>query len=251
MKFLWEGHRDRANGGYFWSVNDDGPVDATKQGYGHPFVLLAASSAMTIGHPLAEPMLADVSEILDERFWEPTHGAIAEEFGVDWTPVPGYRGQNSNMHLTEALMAAYEATGARVYLERAESIADLVIRRAAGGADWRVIEHFTEDWCFDHTHIGNEMFRPSGTTPGTLAGMVAPAASTLVPGRPSDRVASQCSATALCAGYRPRMGPSAWRLFLHPRLGQPAAAADEALVAAQRGRGRCAFPEPTRPRPGA
>ncbi len=165
MKFLWEGHRDRANGGYFWSVNDDGPVDATKQGYGHPFVLLAASSAMTIGHLLAASMLADVSEILDERFWQPTHGAIAEEFGVDWTPVPGYRGQNSTMHLTEALMAAYEATGARVYLERAESIADLVIRRAAGGADWRVIEHFTEDWSVDHTHIGNEMFRPSGTTP--------------------------------------------------------------------------------------
>ena len=166
LNFLWTRHRDTERGGYFWSVGGAGPVDATKQGYGHAFVLLAAASAATIGHPLAGPMLADVSEILDRRFWEPHHGAIAEEFAADWTPVPGYRGQNSNMHLTEALMAAFEATGERLYLDRAEQIADLVIRRAAGSAAWRVPEHFTEDWTVDPDYAGNEMFRPSGTTPG-------------------------------------------------------------------------------------
>ncbi len=137
-----------------------------KQGYGHAFVLLAASSALAIGHPLAAPMLADVTQVLEDRFWESRHGAIAEEFGPDWTPAPGYRGQNSNMHLTEALMAAYEATGEAIYLERASSIADLVIRRSAGSMDWRVPEHFTEDWRIDAGYSGNEMFRPSGTTPG-------------------------------------------------------------------------------------
>lgn len=166
MDFLWKRHRDAQRGGYFWSVDADGLVDAGKQGYGHAFVLLAASSAMTLGHPLAAPLLADVSEILDARFWETRHGAIAEEFAADWTPVPGYRGQNSNMHLTEALMATFEATGERLYLERAESIADLVIRRAAAAAGWRVPEHFTEDWVVDPDYAGNEMFRPSGTTPG-------------------------------------------------------------------------------------
>lgn len=166
MRFLWEGHRDRANGGYFWSAGPDGPADGTKQGYGHAFVLLAASSALLIGHPLARPMLEDVSEVLDRRFWEEEHGAIAEEFTPDWTPVPGYRGQNSNMHLTEALMAAFEATGERLYLDRAERIADRVINRAARAADWRVPEHFTESWEVDRDYRGDEMFRPSGTTPG-------------------------------------------------------------------------------------
>lgn len=166
MDFLWTRHRDARQGGYFWSVDDAGAVDASKQGYGHAFVLLAAASALTIGHPLAAPMLADVSEVLDARFWEADHGAIAEEFAADWTPVPGYRGQNSNMHLTEALMAAHEATGERLYLERAESIADLVIRRAAGAAGWRLPEHFTESWEVDRGYSGNEMFRPAGTTPG-------------------------------------------------------------------------------------
>lgn len=166
MQFLWTRHRDTERGGYFWSVDDHGPVDASKQGYGHAFVLLAAASAKAIGHPLAETMLADAAEILESRFWEDRHGAIAEEFGADWSAVPGYRGQNSNMHLTEALMAAFEATGDGLFLKRAEQIADRVIRRSAAEADWRLPEHFSEDWVVDRDYRGNEMFRPSGTTPG-------------------------------------------------------------------------------------
>lgn len=168
MNYLWNHHRDTKHGGYVWSLNNDGPVDSSKQGYGHAFVLLAASSAKTIGHPLADGMLADVTEILNTKFWEEKHGAIAEEFNQDWSPIDGgsYRGQNSNMHLTEALMAAFEATGDKAYLEKAESIADLVIRRSAGSVGWRVAEHFNADWVLDKNYRGNEMFRPSGTTPG-------------------------------------------------------------------------------------
>lgn len=166
MTYLWNNHRDGEHGGYFWQVNDAGPVDATKQGYGHAFVLLAASSAKTVGHPLADQMLADITEVLETRFWEEKHGAIAEEFNRDWSPIDNYRGQNSNMHLTEALMAAYEATGDSNYLTKAERIADLVIRRRAGELDFRVPEHFDENWTLDKAYRGNEMFRPSGSTPG-------------------------------------------------------------------------------------
>lgn len=169
MDYLWNHHRDRKNGGYVWSLDDNGPVDSTKQGYGHAFVLLAASSAKAIGHPLADAMLADITEVLNTRFWEAKHGAIAEEFTADWQPLDGgtYRGQNSNMHLTEALMAAFDATGERDYLAKAESIADRVIRRAAGPLGWRVAEHFSADWQLDQDYYHpNEMFRPAGTTPG-------------------------------------------------------------------------------------
>lgn len=167
MDFLWNRHRDRDNGGYFWQVDDNGPVDASKQGYGHAFVLLAAASAKCAGHPLADTMLADITEVLETRFWEAEHGAIAEEFSADWTPVPGYRGQNSNMHLTEALMAAFEATGERHYLDKAESIADLIVRRRATECTYRLPEHFDEQWVLDRDYYHpNEMFRPAGTTPG-------------------------------------------------------------------------------------
>ncbi|MCY1669296.1 AGE family epimerase/isomerase [Rhizobium sp. SL86] len=167
MRYLWEKHRDQTHGGYFWQANDDGAADASKQGYGHAFVLLAASSAKVIGHPLADKMLADITEVIETKFWEERHGAIAEEFSADWQPVPGYRGQNSNMHLTESLMAAFEVTGERHYLEKAESIADLLINRRAREEGFRVAEHFSEEWVVDRTYYHpNEMFRPAGTTPG-------------------------------------------------------------------------------------
>lgn len=166
MRYLWEHHRDTRRGGYFWSLDKDGPRDDTKQGYGHAFVLLAASSAKVVGHPLADRMLADITEVLNTHFWEERYGAIAEEFSGDWKAVPNYRGQNSNMHLTEALMAAFEATGDRSYLDKAQSIAELLIHQLAGGLGYRVAEHFDENWQLDLDYQGSEMFRPSGATPG-------------------------------------------------------------------------------------
>jgi mannose/cellobiose epimerase-like protein (N-acyl-D-glucosamine 2-epimerase family) len=166
MDFLWNGHRDTVNGGYMWGVGFGGATDDAKQAYGHAFVLLAASSAKVAGHPDADRLLSDISQVIRERFWEPASGASAEQFTRDWQPIDRYRGQNSNMHLTEALMAAFEATEERTYLEMAESIADLVIRRHAAQNGWRLPEHFTEDWQLDRDYSGSPMFRPYGTTPG-------------------------------------------------------------------------------------
>ena len=113
MAFLWERLRDGEHGGYFWGVDDEKPTDPTKQAYGHAFVLLAASSAMCVGHPDARRLLEDVTQVIEERFWDKAAGASTEEYNPDWSPMGTYRGQNSNMHLTEALMAAFEATGDR------------------------------------------------------------------------------------------------------------------------------------------
>jgi sulfoquinovose isomerase len=166
MAYLWEKHRDHKHGGYVWSLNDDGVVDGTKQAYGHAFVLLAASSAKTVGHPLADRMLADVTDVLNARFWEEKNGAVAEEFRENWSPFSSYRGQNSNMHLTESLMAGFEATGDRQYLDKALRISSLIIGHHAANLGYRVAEHFDEDWIFDPDYKGSDMFRPAGTTPG-------------------------------------------------------------------------------------
>ena len=166
MDFLWNQHRDRQNGGYFWAMGNDGPVDDSKQAYGHAFVLLAASSAKAAGHPDADRLLADVTEVLNTRFWEEQYGAVAEEFTRDWHPRSPYRGQNANMHLTEALMAAFEVTDDRAYLIKAERIAELLIHQAAAGNGWRLPEHFTQDWRPDIAYVGDPMFHPAGTTPG-------------------------------------------------------------------------------------
>ena len=68
MEFLWKGHRDSVRGGYFWGVGYEAPTDASKQAYGHAFVLLAAASAKVIGHPDADRLLNDISGVLLEYF---------------------------------------------------------------------------------------------------------------------------------------------------------------------------------------
>ena len=166
MAFLSSHHHDQTHGGWFWQVDDRGAVDATKQAYGHAFVLLAASSAMVVGHPDAAALLADVTEVLLRRFWDDKAGATTEEYAADWAALGPYRGQNSNMHLTEALMAAYEASGNRTFLTMAERIAGLIINCHARAEGWRVAEHFDADWQVDRGYEGNPMFRPAGTTPG-------------------------------------------------------------------------------------
>jgi mannose/cellobiose epimerase-like protein (N-acyl-D-glucosamine 2-epimerase family) len=63
-------------------------------------------------------------------------------------------------------MAAFEATGDRLYLERAERIAGLIIGRHATQLGYRVAEHFDPEWNLDQGYRGSDMFRPAGTTPG-------------------------------------------------------------------------------------
>jgi len=166
MKAIRTRHRDSVHGGYFWSFDANGPRERDKLAYGHAFVLLAASSAKLAGHAEADALLADVTDILETRFWDKTFGVSAEEFREDWSSFSTYRGQNSNMHLCEALMAAFEATRERLYLDKARSIADRIVLRNAGGADWRVPEHFHADWTPDPAYKGDDVFRPQGFTPG-------------------------------------------------------------------------------------
>jgi mannose/cellobiose epimerase-like protein (N-acyl-D-glucosamine 2-epimerase family) len=166
MRFLWSHHRDARHGGYVWSTSVDAPVRDDKLAYGHAFVLLAAASALRAGHPQAEALLADITEVIETRFWENGPGAVCEEYRADWSPIGDYRGQNSNMHMTEALMAAFEATRERHYLDKALRIADLIINRAARAQRWRVAEHFDAEWQVDLDYSGDPMFRPAGITPG-------------------------------------------------------------------------------------
>ncbi|MGB3027800.1 AGE family epimerase/isomerase [Paradevosia shaoguanensis] len=166
LAYIWDKHRDAEFGGYIWSLDNAGPKDTSKQAYGNAFVLLAASSAKVAGRPMADQILADITQVINTRFWEEANGAVTEEFNRDWSPISNYRGQNSNMHLTEALMAAFEATGDRAYLDKAERIADLIINRNARKLGWRVAEHFDSNWVLDEGYRGADMFRPAGTTPG-------------------------------------------------------------------------------------
>lgn len=166
MDCLWNGHRDTTHGGYVWSINGNAAADATKLAYGHVFVLLAGASARQAGHPDADRLIDDVTAVIDRHFWDDDHGLLREEFNQDWGTFSTYRGMNANMHGVEALLAAFEATGREIYLERAGRILDFFVGRIAPGNQWRIPEHYNADWQMDPAYAGNPMFRPAGTTPG-------------------------------------------------------------------------------------
>jgi mannose/cellobiose epimerase-like protein (N-acyl-D-glucosamine 2-epimerase family) len=126
--------------------------------------------AARAGVPGAAAMTGAVYELLEERFWEPAARLYADEIAAgDWGAVSPYRGQNANMHLCEALLAAFEATGEQRYLERAHTLARRICVELAAPAQGLVWEHYTTDWSHDWEYNRDDprnLFRPYGYLPG-------------------------------------------------------------------------------------
>jgi mannose/cellobiose epimerase-like protein (N-acyl-D-glucosamine 2-epimerase family) len=101
---------------------------------------LAACTAAQAGFDTAD-LIAEVTALLGTRFLEPSQNLYMEGWSRDWTVSEDHRGQNPSMHLVEAFMAAFEATGDRSYLDRARPIADRIIGEFAAAGGWRIPEH--------------------------------------------------------------------------------------------------------------
>ena len=176
IRFLREVHRDPQTGGYAWLLRwNNGQreiVDATNHCYGLAFVLLAHAHAAMAGVSEARAGISETFELMEAHFWEPAHGLYADEATPDWT-VAAYRGQNANMHACEAMLAAFDATRDRRYLDRAETLAESVTRRQASLAGGLIWEHYrltaqgdwTPDWDYNRDDRSN-IFRPWGYQPG-------------------------------------------------------------------------------------
>ena len=171
LRYLREVHRDRTTGGYAWTLHDHRPEDRTNHCYGLAFVLLAYSQALAAGITEAAAWVEETWWLLQERFWEPAAGLYSDEADPQWN-VAAYRGQNANMHLCEAMLAAFEATGETKYLERADELADNMTRRQAQKTGGLVWEHYDSDWNPDWEYnraTPQHLFRPWGFQPGHQA----------------------------------------------------------------------------------
>lgn len=170
IHYLQRYHLDPVNGGYYWMLRNRQVTDATKFAYGHAFVLLAAARAASAGFLQAERIVSYTYDVLEEHFWEPRYGLYRDQMSADWSKVSPYRGQNANMHLCEAMIAAYEATGESKYLARAHTLAQNVTVGLASQSDGWIWENFYPDWSIDWTYIERDpflvQFRPTGFVPG-------------------------------------------------------------------------------------
>ena len=168
LAYLREVHRNPHTGGYAWTLQDGKPEDTTNHCYGVAFVLLAYSTAVKAGVLEALPWMDETWELLEKHFFEPGPGLYRDEADANWN-FSSYRGQNANMHMCEAMLAAYEASQDRRYLDRALLLADHMTRRQAAKAEGLVWEHYDIHWNVDWNYNKDNpkhLFRPWGFQPG-------------------------------------------------------------------------------------
>ncbi len=172
LKFLQEAHR-QSDGSYAWVLQGREVEDGTRHCYGHAFVLLAAADATKAGVGGAQTLIGEIYDLLEARFWEPEAQLYVDEIGADdWDVVEPYRGQNANMHMCEAMLSAYEATGEVRYLDRAHLLAQRICVDLADQADGLVWEHYKTDWGHDWDYNKDDpqnLFKPYGYLPGHFA----------------------------------------------------------------------------------
>ena len=168
LRYLREVHRDPSTGGYAWTLLDGRPDDRTNHAYGVAFVLLAYATARKAGIAEAAAWMDETWSLLEQRFWDADAGLYRDEADANWH-FSDYRGQNANMHMCEAMIAAYQASGESRYLERAYTLADHMTRRQAALAGGLVWEHDDAQWRIDwdyHKDDPKHLFRPWGFQPG-------------------------------------------------------------------------------------
>lgn len=154
--------------GYAWLVEDHEPIDLTQQAYGYAFILMMYAAARKAEIINDDNKMLELFELIEKRFWQKDYGLYADEISASGTLSP-YRGQNSNMHMCEAMIACYEATNNDLFLKRGKLIAHNIVKRQANLTDGLIWEHFTEnfepDWEYNKDDPKN-IYRPWGFQPG-------------------------------------------------------------------------------------
>ena len=116
--------------GYAFTLQDHKPKDANQSGYGYSFVLLAYAACRKAGVVTDNAPLDRVWDLLEERFFDPKFGLYADKMDSDGKLV-AYRGYGTNLHVVDALNAAFEATRDDKFLQRALSVTEIVTRTNA------------------------------------------------------------------------------------------------------------------------
>ena len=172
LEFLEIIHRDAENDGYHQIARKNLAIIGNKMTYGQAFCLCAVSNAYKAGIKEAYPLIERIYNLLENKLWDQKYNLYVDECSNDFKEINKYRGQNSNMHMTEAMLAAYEATKDEKFLNRAYELAYTVTVKLAEKADGMVWEHYDENWEIDWEYNKNDpknLYKPYGFLPGHFA----------------------------------------------------------------------------------
>lgn len=127
---------DPVRGGHVRAVARDGAptgdaADLVARSYDQTFVLLALATYGRLAPAAGTAAAIDACwAFIAEQLIDPATGLLLEDDGVHDPAAPDAppRAQNPHMHLFEALLQAFEMTGAPVWMERAEQTLELSLR---------------------------------------------------------------------------------------------------------------------------
>ncbi len=139
LNFL-DRHAMHPDGGYAWRFDlNHTPIDNTRDLYDHAFVLLALSSATALLPPEnLRPKALKLLHWIETRLPHPQGGYL------EGLPSASPRRQNPHMHLLEALLAAHDAFGDRIFIERAENLVNVFAARLFDHTTGSLPEYFDE-----------------------------------------------------------------------------------------------------------
>lgn len=169
LEFLEIIHRDAENDGYHQIARKNLAIIGNKMTYGQAFCLCAVSNAYKAGIKEAYPLIDRIYNFLENRLWDQKYNLYVDECSNDFKEINKYRGQNCNMHMTEAMLAAYEATKDKKFLNRAYELAYTVTVKLAEKTNGMVWEHYDENWEIDWEYNKNDpknLYKPYGFLPG-------------------------------------------------------------------------------------
>lgn len=134
---------DTTDGGWIHRFNPDGTVqDGRRDIYDQAFVLLALAWLHKAGGFDDARAWADRTlDFMDARLADRRHGGFVED-----TSGSAPRRANPHMHMLEAMLAWYDATGETGFLDRAEAMVELFDARFFDAAAGTVREFFADDW---------------------------------------------------------------------------------------------------------
>ena len=170
LNYLRQFHHNPQTGAYAWTLNAHLPEDITNHCYGAAFVLLAYAVATKAGIAEASVWIDETWDFLEKHYWDKDAQLYKDEANADWV-FSNYRGQNANMHMCEAMLAAFDATQNKRYLQRALLLAKRITRDQAALANGLIWEHYDANWQVDWNYNLDDpkhLFRPWGFQSGHL-----------------------------------------------------------------------------------
>jgi mannose/cellobiose epimerase-like protein (N-acyl-D-glucosamine 2-epimerase family) len=135
-------HGRSADGGFVHRLTPDGEVaDPARDTYDHAFVLLALANVYQLGQDAQVRAEIDTTlRFIDQRL-RSQHGGF-----IEGLPPAMPRRQNPQMHLFEAMVALFDATGDAVFQNRAGDFFGLFVGNLFDPRTQTLGEYFEDDW---------------------------------------------------------------------------------------------------------